>query len=49
MRPRIAFLIVSRSKSDARTHAHSESRAKRVTRLRMKCCHGQNLVFVLLL
>jgi hypothetical protein len=48
MRPRIAFLIVSRSESDARTRAHSESSAKRVTLLHIRHCHGQNLVFVLL-
>jgi hypothetical protein len=49
MRLRIAFLIVSHSKSDARTRAHSKSCAKRVTLLYIRHCHGQNLVFVLLL
>ena len=49
MRPRIAFLIVSRSESDARTRAHSKSCAKRVTLLQHDdIVHGQNLVFVLL-
>jgi uncharacterized protein (DUF488 family) len=42
MRPRIAFLIVSRSKSDA-TRAHSKSCAKRAALLRMRYCQGQKI------